>query len=99
MYRNNKLSKISRVSIAIAGIFCAMILFGCRNNSTVAGANPTNANSPAKSATPAAANSPAMKQQQAVTQGMNQYWLSHAPAAQKSQIQAAISNQQGSQKP
>jgi hypothetical protein len=40
-----------------------------------------------------------MKQQQTITQNMNQYWLSHAPAAQKSQIQAAINRQQGSQNP
>jgi len=75
------------------------MLFGCSKNSTATGANPTTAGSPQQKSAAAVANTPAMKQQQSVTRDMNQYWLSHAPPAQKSQIQAAISQQPNGHKP
>jgi len=99
MYRKNKLPTIYRISIVIVCISCAIILFGCNKNSAATDANPTTTGSSQLKSTAPVANTPAMKQQQTVSQQMNQYWLSHAPAAQKSQIQAAISQQQNSQKP
>jgi hypothetical protein len=93
MYRKNKIRTIYRVSIVIACVSCAIILFGCGKNPATTGSSQPG------SAAPTVASTAAMKQQQTITQNMNQYWLSHAPAAQKSQIQAAINRQQGSQNP
>jgi hypothetical protein len=90
MNRINTRTFFPAVFCFIALIAVSAVVSGCGNKTDAT----QEAQTPSKVTTlpPQAA-----QQQQATTQAMQNYYLTHAPADQKAKIQAAINQQQGAQ--